>query len=474
MKILFSMRHAGALRNFGSTVDELSRRGHQVHLVFMTRDKLNDPRLLQDLQRQHSRLTASDTWNRPPRRAWAGVVKAVRSTADYARYRTPEFAAADALRARAARLASPLARAVVDLPGVRSRAGLARLTRALNAIDRAVPADPFVVDLVRAQAPDALLVTPLVELGSEQVEYLKAARQLGIPSALLVHSWDNLTNKGLIHARPDRVFVWNEAQRHEAVAMHGIPAAQVVATGAPVYDQWFARRPGTTREEFCRRAGLPDDRPFLLYLCSSQFIAPHEAAFVTRWIAAVRAAADPRVRDAGIVIRFHPRTELKQWKRFDRTAFPGAVIWPSEPANPVDPASKSDYFDSLYHAAAAVGVNTSAQIEAGIVGRPVFSIRVPEYQKTQEGTLHFHHLLRDSGGLLHLADTLEAHVAALAGAFDRRPEDAQRLRRFVEGFVRPLGLDVPATAVLADAIEQLAPRARAAGQATAERIEQTA
>ena len=34
MKIVFSMRHSGALRNFASTVEELARRGHRIHLIF--------------------------------------------------------------------------------------------------------------------------------------------------------------------------------------------------------------------------------------------------------------------------------------------------------------------------------------------------------------------------------------------------------------------------------------------------------
>ena len=85
-------------------------------------------------------------------------------------------------------------------------------------------------------------------------------------------------------------------------------------------------------------------------------------------------------------------------------------MWPRGGANPVDQASKNDYFDSMYHSAAAVGINTSAQIESGIVGRPVFSVRVAEYAGTQEGTLHFHYLLNENGGLLHMAGSLDEHV----------------------------------------------------------------
>jgi hypothetical protein len=454
MKILFSMRHSGALRNFASTLRELARRGHSVHLAFMMPDKLGDGRLLWELTNDHPEITYGELGKKTPWRFWLGLARGVRMSADYVRYGLPEFKDAVALRDRAATRVPAWYRGFLRLPIVRTPRGLNLISRLLLLVERAIPTDRWIADSIVAQQPDAVLVTPLVDIGSDQVEYVKAAKALGIRSGLCVHSWDNLTNKGLIRILPDRVFVWNEAQRREAIAMHGMEGDAVVATGAPVYDQWFARRPSTTREEFCRKVGLPADKPFFLYLCSSQFIAPDEANFIEKWIAAVRSAPDPRVRDAGILIRPHPEN-VQPWQRFDDQPLGNTVLWPRGGANPVDAASKNDYFDSMYHAVAAVGVNTSAQIEAGIVGHPVYSVRVPEYAGTQEGTLHFHYLLEENGGLLHMAATLDEHARALAGALDRTEADAARLQAFVKGFVRPAGLDVPATPQLAAAIEAL-------------------
>lgn len=454
MKILFSMRHSGALRNFSSTLVELAQRGHQIHLAFMMQDKLGDGRLLWEITNDHPGITYGELGKKTPWRFWLGLARGVRSAADYVRYGTPEYKDAHALRQRAAERVPGLLRWFLALPGVRTRAGLAAVARVLGVVERAIPTDQWIADLIAGQKPDVVLVTPLVDIGSDQVEYVKAAKALGIHSGLCVHSWDNLTNKGLIRIVPDRIFVWNEAQRREAITMHGATPDQVVATGAPVYDQWFARRPSTTREAFCAKAGLPPGTPFLLYLCSSQFIAPDESEFVDTWVRAVRSAPDPRVREMGILIRPHPEN-LQPWQRFDFEARTNVVLWPRGGANPVDRGSKNDYYDSMFHASAAVGINTSAQIESGIVGRPVFSIRVPEYAGTQEGTLHFHYLLNENGGLLHMAGSLEEHTRDLVKAVDRSPEDDRRLQSFVEGFVRPAGLDQPATPILADAIEAL-------------------
>jgi hypothetical protein len=199
--------------------------------------------------------------------------------------------------------------------------------------------------------------------------------------------------------------------------------------------------------------GLRADKPFFLYLCSSAFIAADEPAFVAKWVAAVRTAPDPRVREAGILVRPHP-DNLLPWSGFDPSVA-DFVVWPIGGADPVDVASKNDYFDSMYHSVAAVGINTSAQIEAGIIGRPVYSIRAPEYAATQEGTLHFHYLLSEGGGLLRVADTLEQHVQALAAAVRDTDADAARTRSFVRAFVRPHGLDVPATPRMGQAVDAL-------------------
>ena len=75
--------------------------------------------------------------------------------------------------------------------------------------------------------------------------------------------------------------------------MHGIPADRVVLTGAQRFDDWFDRTPSTSPEEFARKVGLSPDAPYVLYLCSSPFIAPDEVAFVRRWAAAIRASESP-------------------------------------------------------------------------------------------------------------------------------------------------------------------------------------
>ena len=210
------------------------------------------------------------------------------------------------------------------------------------------------------------------------------------------------------------MLVWNERQRVEAEELHGIPADRVVATGAQQFDEWFERRPSGTREEFLARVGLDPAERYVLYLCSSPDItrpAKGERAFVESWIEAVRGSADELLRQIGILVRPHPNpAATNQWRRADLARFGNAVVWPSGGARPVGEEASAGFFDSLFHSDAVVGINTTSMIEAAIVGKSVLTIRAPQF--AQESTLHFHHLLAENGGFLHVAESLEEHAGA--------------------------------------------------------------
>jgi hypothetical protein len=199
---------------------------------------------------------------------------------------------------------------------------------------------------------------------------------------------------------------------------------------------------------------LGSERPFLLYVCSALFEgSPSEAAFVEQWVRAVRRSSDDRLRSIPILIRPHPKRN-RDWVNADLSGFDNVVVWPPRGEMPVGADGKSLYFDSLYHSAAVVGLDTSALIEAGIIGRPVYTVLLPEFYDNQEGTLHFHYLLHVEGGLLHAARSLDDHLMQLADGLADQASAVTRNGKFVKAFVRPRGLDLPATDVFVDELER--------------------
>ena len=446
------MLNPGYVRAYESTLRLLAERGHSVHLAFAQPDKDRDG-LAERLAAECPAITFGPASGRGD--AWSGLAWSVRATMDYLRYLHPRYRRATRLRERA--LIWPLGPILRRLDGrlLGGAAGIRALTDGLALLERAVPPSRAIERFVRGQGADLVLVTPLVNFGSTQVDYVKAAKALGRRTMLCVASWDNLTNKGLIRLVPDAVLVWNEIQKREAVELHRIPPKRVVVTGAQRFDEWFGRRPSTTRSDFCARVGLPPDRPFLLYVCSSPFVAPDEVPFVERWLARLRAAPCETVRRVGVLVRPHPQNAA-QWRGADFARFGDVAVWPPGGASPVDPSAKADYFDSLFHCAAVVGINTSALVEASIVGRPVHTVLAPEFEGSQRGTLHFGYLLAENGGPLRVGQTFDEHLEQLATGLGVAAADPDaRDRAFVRSFIRPRGLDLPVTPIVVDAIERL-------------------
>jgi hypothetical protein len=454
MKFLFVMRHPAAVRSLTSVLRLLDERGHRVHLAFGG-VKPEAHKVLQRLADEMQHLTfgslpgrGSPGWAKDAV-GWNELTRRLRVDSDYLRYLEPSYEQAPALRARAEESAGPVVRRLGRAAhGIGPRA-VHGLKRALEYAERSLDPPPHVVRFLEDFEPDVVVVTHLAR-DSVQADYVRAANRLGLHSAYPVFSWDNLTNKGLVHEIPEVVLVWNEIQGKEAVELQDIPRERVRVLGAWSYDHWFDWQTSTSRDEFCARVGLRPDRPLVLYVCSSGFVARDEVAFVRRWLAALRA----RRNDAGVIVRPHPRNAA-QWAGVELDD-PQAVVWPKLGQEPLEAESRNNYYDSIHHSSAVVGINTSAQIESAVVGRPVHTVLAEEFEETQQGTLHFQYLRE---GHLWVGRTLDEHLDQLEESLRGREDDG-RNERFLRAFVRPLGLDAAATPLYVETLEELGAQPR--------------
>jgi hypothetical protein len=465
-RILFAMAYPGYLRLYGTTVIGLASRGHEVLLAY---DKTKTGHDEQPVPEGAPASVRAIGLLPQHGGRWHDAAIDLGCTIDYIRF----LSRRDGTPYLRMRMEKYLPARFSGLRRIGSwPPWLVRtLAAASRAAERMIPVDAALVEYLRGLDPDVIVVTPLVARGPsgvQQTQVVKAARRAGIPVALAVGSWDHLSSKGLIRVAPDLVILWNETQKDEATRMHGVPADRVLVTGAQAFDSWFGRAPSLSRDAFLSRVQLPTGRPMLLYVGSSRGIAKPslEVAFVRRWVTAIRAAADPAVRSASVLVRPH-YSNMEAWSEVDFSDLPDVAIWPRQrPSLPMTQTDAADYFHSMHYSAAVVGINTSAMIESSIVGRAVFTVQVPEFASTQEGTTHFHYLLFDRDGCVESAPSFDAHVKQLGRAL-ADPQYARDARsRFVARFVRPNGIDTPAVDYVVSAIERLtrlrSPRERTA------------
>lgn len=453
LRILFFLRSIHYDRVLENFMREVLARGHEMHVALALEKR--------GLGEDKTRMFDEFRWRyafsyerlEPRKDQWTALAVALRHGLDYLRYLEPEFAHAEPLRERARQRAPFLVRTVMAVPPLRARA-MRRLTRGvLRALEAPIPLPKSTTSLIESFKPDVVLVSPLVGLGSIETDHVRAAHEACVPTVLVVASWDNLTNKGILRDIPTMTIVWNETQVDEAVRLHKVSASQVAAVGAHSFDHWFTWQPSTTREEFAARMGLDPGRPLIVYLGSSGFIAGDETPFVAEWLGQVR--RHPRLQDAAVIMRPHPQNS-RGWQELHLDEPGRAVVWPKKGTAPTDDEKKREYFDTLYHANAIVGINTTALIEASILDRPVFTL-VSENFATQEGTLHFSYIAEDGGGPVKVGRSWNEHLDQIADAIASRGGSDTRAA-FVERFVRPLGLDTPAAPAAADAVERAATR----------------
>ncbi len=467
MKIFFALKQRNYLTTYAGVINTLLERGHSVRLAWPDTDTSVPDELIE------SANLSIDVWE--PKRVdeWAPVATTVRRAADYLRYLEPNYRGVVKLRARAfEKLFHSLSggdqvpepgwsEIGLDLPEVARK----RLHAISHLVEQAMPSDPRIEALLNSPRPDVVLVSPLIDLGSSQTDLIKSARHLGIPTGMVLFSWDNLSTKGGLHLPPDRLFVWNERQRREAVSLHGYPLERTIATGAPRFDEFFKLSAKTTREAFCAPLALAPDRPILMYLGSSKFVVTSsELPFIEKWVKEIRGSNDPRLRECNILIRPHPDVKISeeegtaQTVRWRELSSKGTVTRPFDDPRAVvlrtHYRQAQGFYDALYHSAAVVGLNTSAALEAAIVGRPVFTILAGDSDADgQASTLHFRYLLEEEGGCVTLSSNFDQHLSQLAAAL-AGDDGGPRLRAFAREFLRPKGWDIPASRVLADAVEQ--------------------
>lgn len=454
MRILFSVRKPSNVRHYESVLRALAERGHEIELV---REPLGDfdwPRFVLDLAQAHPGIRL-ETGPLTHKTRWWELATRYRRALFHLRFFEAAYTHTPALRVRARKRAPRPAVWIAEAFGAPGRRFLSWM---LQALDQSTRTAAIFHEYLRERRPDVVVLTPLVVLKTSQLDIARAANELGIRNVFAVASWDHLSSKGVLSVTPQHIIVWNDVQKREAVELHHVEPDRIIVTGSQVFDDWFNREPSTSREAFCARVGLRSDRPIILYVCSSllEGSAP-EPPFVVQWARHLRASGHPVLRDCGILVRPH-HEHGEQWRRVTFAGMENIACWPRMGESPVDARGKNDYFDSMYHSAITVGLNTSAMIEAAILGRPVHTILLPEFHDSQEGTVHFHYLLEGPGALLHGARSLDDHARNLAAALDGNDTDPGRSDRFVRAFVRPCGIETSATSRVVESLEAIVAR----------------
>ena len=224
----------------------------------------------------------------------------------------------------------------------------------------------------------ALVVCANPGLVFSEVPLMRTARRRGVACMVIDASWDNFTNKLLPVRQADRLVVWNEIMKDQAVRLHGYRPEAISVAGAPQFDVHFRAQARSTRAEFFQRIGADPSRKLIVLTTTPRSLYRHHDYVLRELSAAIEGGP---LAGAQVLVRLHPRDEVEAYREFE--GVPHVII--EKPFRPtvtgsdglaidVMPEHQRHLGDTLCHADAVVNVASTITIEACIFDTPVVNI----------------------------------------------------------------------------------------------------
>ena len=290
-----------------------------------------------------------------------------------------------------------------------------------------------------------------------------SARRYGV-----VYSWDNLSSKSDCFCRFDRIAVWNNIMKRDAVELLGYDEQQVAVVGAPQFDIYHQYKPAQKRQAFLDSLRIPPDGHYVLYAGVPRRTTPWADTYIKRMLDALP--------DHYVLVRIHPQDHESSYagvvghervRIVDSSAsladldgrsvssfrkLTGASMPQPNESGDSDALFRwvgfwlpnrrqaGDLADQLFHADAVVNVASTVTLEALRLGRPVINIgfdaepgAIAVSMSEYYHTAHYHHVT-DSGAV-PIAQTAEEFDHLLQGIgqwWPQRHDRVDQLNRLID------------------------------------------
>lgn len=274
-----------------------------------------------------------------------------------------------------------------------------------------------------------------------EVPLLRTARRRGVFSMAIDPSWDNFTNKLIPVRQVDRLVVWNDIMKTQAMELHGYRADMIRVAGAPQFDPHFRPQSRAPRDEFFRRIGADPSRPLIALTTTPRSLYSHHDHVLRALTPAIHGGA---LNGAQILVRLHPRDDVTAYQAFMGVAdvtvekpFRDTVKVADGLAIDVMPEHQRHLGDTLCYADVVVNVASTITIEACIFDTPVVNINFDgpgetPYVKSARRYYSFTHYVNVTArGAVRVAESPDEMVSQVARYLADRSLDAAGRRQVV-------------------------------------------
>ena len=234
-----------------------------------------------------------------------------------------------------------------------------------------------------ARYQPALCVTSSPGLIFSELPLLRTAARRGVRSMAVDPSWDNFTNKLLPVRRVNRLVVWNDLMRDQAIDLHGYQPDEIRVAGVPQFDGYFrslaGEQPGLGRDAFFRKIGADPSRRLITVTTTPRELYPHHDHVLRVLMAAI--AGGRFAQPSQVLVRLHPRDDINAYREFAgvphlliEKPFRQTVTAGDGLAVDIMPEHQQHLADTMRHSDVVVNVASTIAIEASIFDTPVVNV----------------------------------------------------------------------------------------------------
>ena len=225
----------------------------------------------------------------------------------------------------------------------------------------------------------SLLVASSPGLIFSEVPLLRTASRRAVRAMAVDPSWDNFTNKLMPVRRVDRLIVWNDLMKQQAVTLHGYAPDEVRTAGTPQWDLYFRDGTIVPRDTFLRQVGADPSRKLITVTTTPRERYPHHDHLLRLLIRAIEGGAGRQ--PAQILVRLHPRDDRDAYAAFEglphvmiEKPFRSTVTAGDGLAIDITEETQRHLANTMYHSDVVVNVASTLAIEAAIFDTPVVNV----------------------------------------------------------------------------------------------------
>lgn len=293
--------------------------------------------------------------------------------------------------------------------------------------------DDYGKELFEKYKPDLLFAPNMFSY--EDGRLLKRAKKLGIKTVTTVKSWDVLTTKAFTRVLADKILVFNEHNKKEAIEIGDYKPDQVVVTGFPQFDIYTKKEILLSREEFFKKIGADPLKRLILYASPGDWKNPYDFEVL---LGLHKAIMDGKIKKpVQVLIRLHPKyfnkSEYLKSLPYFVLERPGTYLTRGteislEGADQVYnwTFTGQDIIhlaNSLYHSDVTINTESTMTLDAAVFDKPIILIGYDGFQKLDYWSSilrkysrnHFQYVMKTEGAKLvknldELIETINAYL----------------------------------------------------------------